>query len=274
MALDDPRPDALTLRYGADAPASVHSNPVIDQLLSHRSVRAYLPDPLPAGTIETLVAAAQSAATSSNLQLWSVVAVEDAARRERLAELAGGQKHIVEAPLILLWVADLARATLISGDLGEAAEGYDYLEGFTLAAIDAALAAQNAVVAAESLGLGTVYIGGLRNRPEDVAALAGLPRGAAVVFGLVVGHPDPARPAAVKPRLPQDVVLHHKAYALEAQREGIARFDETARVFQKEQGQNPVGWRALVAARGRNAATLNGRDRLKSALHALGFGLR
>jgi hypothetical protein len=151
--------------------------------------------------------------------------------------------------------------------------GYDYLEGFTLAAIDAALAAQNAVVAAESLGLGTVYIGGLRNRPEDVAALAGLPRGAAVVFGLVVGRPDPARPAAVKPRLPQDVVLHHETYALEAQREGIARFDETARV-QKEQGQNPVGWRALVAARGRNAAALNGRDRLKAALHALGFGLR
>lgn len=280
MALDDParsptQAQALALRYGDAAPTGTAWNDTIAHLLAHRSVRAYRPDPVPAGTIETLVAAAQSAASSSNLQVWSVVAIEDAQARARLAELAGGQQHIAQAPLILLWVADLARAVQIAEDAEVPSEGFEFLESYTVATIDAALAAQNAVVAAESLGLGTVYIGGLRNKPEDVAALAGLPPRSYVVFGLVVGHPDPAAPpAAVKPRLPQSVVLHRERYDLAAQRAPIAAYDETARAFQEAQGQKPVGWRALIVARGRSAAALNGRDKLKQALRALGFALR
>jgi len=61
-------------------------NEVIATILAHRSVRSFLPDPLPPGTLERLVAAASSASTSSNLQTWSVVAVEDPARKARLAE--------------------------------------------------------------------------------------------------------------------------------------------------------------------------------------------
>ena len=114
----------------------------------------------------------------------------------------------------------------------------------------------------------------MRNHPEDVATLVGLPLRCAVMFGLVIGYPDPAHPASVKPRLPQAVVLHHDRYDLEAQREPIAQYDETARAFQIAQGQQPVGWRALIISRGRNAAALNGRERLKAALRALGMALR
>jgi hypothetical protein len=71
-------------RAGGIFPAGPH-NDVIAGLLQHRSVRAYLADPLPEGTIETLVAAAQSAASSSNLQVWSVVTVEDPERIDALA---------------------------------------------------------------------------------------------------------------------------------------------------------------------------------------------
>jgi nitroreductase len=278
MALDDPistqAADALALRYREAAPRQILWNETIAGLLDHRTVRALRPDPLPEALIPTLVAVAQSAATSSNLQLWSVVAVQDAQKRQELARLAGGQKHIEHAPLILLWVADLARAGHVADKAGEAAEGYDYLESFTVAAVDAALAAQNAVVAAESLGLGTVYIGALRNHPEEVAALVDLPPRAAVVFGLVIGWPDATRPAAVKPRLPQSAVLHHETYALAPQEAVIAAYDETARRFQEEQGQDPVGWSALLLTRGRSAASLNGRARLKQALRALGFALK
>lgn len=278
MALEDPAStqaaEALFLRYRSAAPDHILWNDTIARLLDHRTVRNLRPDPLPDGLIPTLVAAAQSAATSSNLQLWSVVAVQDEEKRRELAALAGGQKHIEHAPLILLWVADLARAKRIADDAGEPAQGYDYLESFTVAAIDAGLAAQNAVVAAESLGLGTVYIGALRNQPEAVARLIGLPERAVVVFGLVVGWPDVTRPVAVKPRLPQSVVLHHETYDLGKQAAAIAAYDKTARAFQEEQGQDPVGWRALVLARGRSAAALNGRDRLKAALRGLGFALK
>ena len=73
--------DAIWARYrDPEGPLVGEGNDVLAQLLAHRSVRAYLPDPLPEGTIETLVAAAQSASTSSNLQPWSVVAVEEIGR--------------------------------------------------------------------------------------------------------------------------------------------------------------------------------------------------
>lgn len=265
---------ALALRYGADAPAEILWNDTIAGLLAHRTVRALLPDALPAALVPTLVAAAQSAASSSNLQAWSVVAVTDAGKRQQLAQLAGGQRHIEQAPLILLWVADLARASALAAAAGQPAEALDYMESYTLAAVDAALAAQNAVVAAESLGLGTVYIGGLRNDPQAVAELAGLPEKAVVLFGLVVGWPDPARPAAIKPRLPQSVVLHHETYEAAGQGARIAAYDATARAFQRGQGQAEVGWSGLVLARCRDAAALNGRDRLKAVLRQLGFKLK
>jgi nitroreductase len=79
-------------------------NETLDVLLSHRSVRADLPDAPPDGTIKILIAAAQSAASSSNLPAWSVIAVQEPARKAKLAALAGNQKHIMEAPLLLVWL--------------------------------------------------------------------------------------------------------------------------------------------------------------------------
>lgn len=265
---------AAASRYGAHAPEGLLWHPVISGLLSHRSVRSYLPAPLEPKLVETLVAAAQSAASSSNLQLWSVVAVQDAERRAKLAELAGGQKHIAQAPLLLVWLSDLARGHAIAERASEPVEGFEFLESFTVSAIDAALAAQNAVVAAEALGLGTVYIGALRNKPQEVASLLGLPAHTTALFGLVVGWPDPASPASIKPRLPQAAVLHHEQYSLDQQAEAIAAYDETSRSFQRSQGQPVTGWIAQILARSRDAAALNGRQHLRSALNALGYKLR
>jgi len=156
---------ALERRYGTGALPKVGPwSPVAELLLGHRSVRGYKDQALPAGTFETLVAAAQSAATSSNMQTWSVIAVRDASRKAQLAKIAGSQKHIEQCPLFLVWLADLSRAKRIEEAEGVPLVTLPYLESFLVAAIDAALAAQNAVVAAESLGLSTVYIGALRNK--------------------------------------------------------------------------------------------------------------
>ena len=168
---------ALSTRYGASASAddmtpalrAAAANPVIESLLGHRSVRAFLPDPVAESALALMVAAAQSAATSSNLQAWSVIAVQDAERKARLATLVGGQAHVRECPLLLVWIADLSRLDRVGVLTGVPARANDYLEMFLVATVDAALAAQNAVVAAESLGLGTVYIGAMRNHPEAVA---------------------------------------------------------------------------------------------------------
>jgi len=275
MALDDPDHfTALRARY-ADQPHPTHIdwNETIAGQLAHRSVRAYLPDPLPDSTIETLIAAAQSAPSSSNTHLWSVIAVTDQDLRSRLAVLARNQRHIEEAPLILLWVADLARVTDIGRRENAPTDATDYLESFLTAVIDTSLAAQNALVAAESLGLGTVFIGALRNRPEEVAELIGLPPRSFVAFGLVVGRADPDRPAAIKPRPAQEIVLHHDRYCGPATAHAIERYDAASRAFQNDQAQPPTGWVAPLLSRLGNAASLSGRDRLRAALGRLGFPL-
>ncbi|MCI2421687.1 NADPH-dependent oxidoreductase [Saccharopolyspora sp. K220] len=262
-------------RYGQEVAADSFApwNEVLARQLAHRSVRSYLPDPVPDATITALVAAAQSAPTSSNLQLWSVVVVRDAQRRARLADVAGGQQHIVDAPVLLVWLADLARARRVTEELASATDGADYLESALVAVVDAALAAQNASLAAESLGLGTVFIGALRNRPLEVAAELGLPSNVFPLFGLVVGHPDPARETTVKPRLPQQVVLHHERYDLDVQPSHVERYEELISDFYAEVGLES-SWVKRVAARFGSVAGLRGRDRLREAFHERGFELR
>ncbi|THF61792.1 NADPH-dependent oxidoreductase [Pseudothauera nasutitermitis] len=267
----------LNARYGNDTlPAPAAWTPVIDHLLGHRSVRHYLPDAVSNEQLAAIVAAAQSAATSSNLQTWSVIAVRDAGTRAALAECAGGQAHVREAPLQLVWLADLARLAHIADRAGRPREGLEYLEMFVLAAIDAALAAQNALAAAESLGLAGCYIGGLRNQPERVAELLGLPPRVFAVFGMTLGSEDPARPAAVKPRLPQEVVLHQERYRPVAEQQpGIDAYDAAMAAFYAAQGMNVHGtWGVHSVKRVADGQALTGRDRLAEALHALGFGLR
>lgn len=269
-------PPALIARYGAAAaPATAALTPLIEQLLAHRSVRAYLPDPVSDTQLAAIVAAAQSAASSSNLNVWSVVAVRAASTRTRLAELAGNQAHVRDAPLQLVWLADLARLRRIAEQLERPSAGLDYTEMFLTAVIDAALAAQNAAAAAESLGLGMVYIGGMRNHPEEVAALLALPPEVFAVFGMCVGTPDPARPAAVKPRPPQAVVLHHERYDQDVQDAGVEAYNHAMASFYEDQKMNVHGtWAAHSAKRIAGPESLSGRDRLVDALHALGFKLK
>jgi hypothetical protein len=148
------------------------------------------------------------------------------------------------------------------------------METLVVGMIDAALAAQNAVVALESLGMSAVYIGGIRNQPEQVAAELGLPPRVLPVFGMCVGYPDETRPADVKPRLPQEVVLHREQYDAPSQAAAIARYDEVMGGFQTAQGLSAAGWTVRSLARWRSRESLHGRDRLRDALNALGFELR
>lgn len=206
----------LHARYRDGAVPAGPWNEVIATILAHRSVRAFLRDPLPEGTLERLVAAAQSASTSSNLQTWSVIAVEHPERKARLAELGAGQQHIEVCPLYLVWCVDHSRLYLAASERQIVLGGLDYLKPFVVGVVDAALAAQNAGIAAKSLGLGFVYIGAMRNHPEQVAAVQGLPPHVMALFGMCIGYPDPDRPGDIKPRLPQSSVLHREEYSAAA----------------------------------------------------------
>jgi len=267
--------DALALRYGNGAePAAGPWNDVIATLLSHRSVRGFLPDALPEGTLETLIAAAQSASTSSNLQTWSVVAVTDNAKKTALAKLANNQKHIEQCPLFLVWLADVSRNERLGVEEGVTLETIPHFESYLVAAIDASLAAQNATVAAESLGLSMVYIGALRNDPVEVGRLLGLPPGAMGVFGMCVGYPLPTVTNEVKPRLPQSAILHHDTYDAATESADRAAYDARIAAFSQRHEMTQDTWTKRVVGRMGKISAMSGRDKLVSILHGMGFPLR
>ena len=250
-------------------------NPTLDALLSHRSVRLFLDKAVPEGTVETAVAAAQSAPTSSNLQTWSVLAVEDTDRKARLSLLAGDQAFIREAPLFLVWLVDQHKLKSVADAQGREALAFDYLETFLLGAVDTSLAAQNATVAVESLGLGATYVGGIRNKPAEVAAELGLAPHVFALFGMAVGWPDPEAGLEVKPRLPQDAVLFREQYGwTERQDAAIASYTPRLRAFQNRQGLPEQDWTTLAINRTAGPQSMAGRHVLRDVLQGLGFPLR
>ncbi len=212
--------------------------PTFLQLIeSHGSCRHYRPDPLPAATVEVVVGAAQRSSTSSNLQAYSVIAVTDSAKRAELAQLCGDQKHVAEAPVFLAWCADLARLERVAEIRGLKQESA-YVESFLTAAMDAAIAAQTAALAAESLGLGICYIGGLRNQPRQVLDLLKVPRLVFPLFGMTLGWPQKApRP---RPRLPQSAILHWESYNPQQ--------DSALQVYDREMAATGVYQNRQVAA--------------------------
>jgi nitroreductase len=266
--------EALALRYGSGGePAPGPWNDVIATLLSHRSVRGFRPDALPAGTLETLVAAAQSASTSSNLQTWSVISVSDPAKKAALAKIANNQKHIEQCPLFLVWLADVSRNERLGAEEGVTLETIPHFETYLVAAIDAALAAQNATVAAESLGLSMVYIGALRNNPIEVGKLLGLPPGAMAVFGMCVGHPLPTVTNEVKCRLPQSAILFRDSYDATGESAARSAYDARIAAFSERHEMTHDTWTKRVIGRMGKISAMSGRDKLVSILNAMGFPL-
>lgn len=266
--------ELLAARYGANAiPAAGPWNDTIASLLQHRSIRGYRSDALPPGTLETLIAAAQSAATSSNMQTWSVIAVTDAKIKADIAKCSQEQKHIEQCPLFLVWLADLSRAERLGAAEGVKLDALRFFETFLVASIDAALAAQNAVVAAESIGLATVYIGAMRNDVRRVAEILALPAGTLAVFGLCVGYADPKAPSEIKPRLAQGAIVHKERYKVPDEKTLLRDYDAKLAAFSQRNEMVHDSWTDRVKSRLGSAASLRGRDKLRGHLNELGFPL-
>jgi len=257
-------------RYGDPAASIAVLNDTLALQLAHRSVRKFGPRQVTDDELSALIAAAQSAPTSSNLQPWSVVAVRDPARKARLAALAGNQAFIEQAPLFLAWIADLGRARRLAARAGAALAAADYLETTIIGFVDTALAAQNTGVAAASLGLGSVFVGALRNQPEQVAAELGLPPHTVAAFGLAVGEPDPTERAGIKVRLPQAAVLHLERYDAQAADAHIADYDERLAAYNAQFGLTG-DWSSRVLARLRGPESMAERHKLRQALNRRGL---
>ena len=253
------------------------STPTIEQIHRHCSVRAYTSEPVPRSMVREIVAAGQRSSTSSNLQLYSVVAVTEAETRDELARLCGDQEHIRQAPVFLAWCADASRLARVC-----AARGYqqvtDHVENFLVAAVDVAILMQTATLAAESMQLGMCYIGGIRNDLQAVIDLLQLPKLVVPISGMTLGWP--ASQPTQRPRLATEAILHWERYSTDGEEELLAEYDramvETG-IYNNRQVPVPgrpssveeYGWQEHSARR----AAAGGRAGMGAVIRGHGFAL-
>ena len=201
-------------------------NPVLETLLAHRSTRAYTDAPVPEASLELILEAAQRAPTSSNLQSYSIVVVDDRGLREQMCVLAGDQRFVAECGVLLVFCSDISRHIHLCRERGYAYRG-DQVNTLLVTHGDAILACQNASVAAQSMGFGTCMLGNVRNDPEGVSDLLGLPRYVFASVGLAIGVANEDK--GLKPRLPRRVVVSRNRYSDRHLVDGLAEYDETTR---------------------------------------------
>ncbi|KEA63211.1 Oxygen-insensitive NADPH nitroreductase [Marinobacterium lacunae] len=221
-------------------------NAVIELLKQHRSIRKFRPDAIEQETLNTLIEAGQCAATSSFIQACTVIQVDNPTLRTELAECAGNQAYVASAPRFLVFCADMRRHQLACEMHGAEMQS-GYTEQFLTASLDCALFAQNVAVAAESMGLGLVYIGGLRNQIERVSDLLQLPELVYPVFGLCLGFPD--QDPETKPRLPLNVVLKQDRYDDTQDHDAIKAYDEQVLEYYRTRtgGTKEMTWSGQIS---------------------------
>lgn len=208
---------------------------VLKLLKSHTSVRNFTEKPVDDQLLNEIVQSSQYASTSSHIQAYTIIRVKNHDKKQALAKLIGDQKYVAECPVFLVFCADLSRLEkACSMNNVEIEKGYT--ETFILATVDTALVAQNIMIGAESAGLGGVYIGGIRNNPQEVCQLLGIPHHVYPVFGMCLGYPK--RINATKPRLPLSLVLKEDSYTTDGDEEQLREYDTIISNYYKERTNN------------------------------------
>lgn len=180
----------------------------LNVIFSRRSVRRYVRTPIPEDHVLVIMEAGRRAPTDATLQLWTSIRISDRGLREKIGE-AIGQEHVVDASEFFIFIADLYRLSKLLEHRGYKLGDVEELL-LLLAAVDAALAAENMALAAQALGYGSCFIGGIHNIAEEIIGWLGLPEKTYPLFGLTVGVPAENPPE--RPRLPLDMLFHVNRY--------------------------------------------------------------
>jgi nitroreductase/FMN reductase [NAD(P)H] len=224
-----------------------------------------------------LFACAQSASSKSDLQQYSIIRVKDAEKLNTIAQLIPDMPWIALAPVFLVFCGDIRRGQKISRLRGYANVN-NTLDSFMNSAVDAALAMQTFVLAAEACGLGCCPISAVRVRIEEIAAHLELPDGVFPMCGLCVGYP--ASEGHLTMRLPPTVIVHTDRYddsaleaeltAYDARRESHFPTTPARQLYVERFGvSGQYGWSEHAARR----LTVREREHFKPYLEAHGFEL-
>lgn len=202
--------ELIHARYGSlpfHPPAEVP--PALAQLLDRRVTRRYRAEEVTDPLLDTILAAAQSAPSKSDLQQYSILVTRDPVKIAKVADWIGTMPWIKDAPVLLLFCGDMRRGQQVCARHARA-HANNNMDTFLNTAVDAALAMGMAIAAADAAGLGTCPISYVRSHIEKVGPLFGLPHGVYPVAGLTLGWPEARNEAT--PRLPPAVVVHRESY--------------------------------------------------------------
>lgn len=185
------------------------SNEMIKKQLEHRTIREFKDEPIPEEIFLELMEVARRTATSTGMQAYSIIRVTDGKLRKEIAEICM-QEYVARAPELLIFVADQFRNWNIAKEKGCFEESAKDMDRFFSAFTDSCIAAQNVVNAAESIGLGTVYLGSILNDSEKICELLKLPELTFPVIGLGIGYPN--QNPQLKPRMDMSLRIFENEY--------------------------------------------------------------
>ncbi|MFB2003543.1 oxygen-insensitive NADPH nitroreductase [Staphylococcus aureus] len=222
------------------------SDYVYELMKKHHSVRRFKSTPLSEDTVEKLVEAGQSASTSSYLQTYSIIGIDDPEIKEDLKEVSG-QPYVVENGYLFVFVLDYYRHNLINENVESNMEvSFESAEGLLVGSIDVALVAENMAVAAEDMGYGIVYLGSLRNDVGRVREILDLPEYTFPLFGMAIGEPAENENGSAKPRLPLEHVFHRNQYNSDEEKQinELKTYDQTVSDYYKARtnGERTETW--------------------------------
>jgi FMN reductase [NAD(P)H] len=213
--------------------------PLAAQLLARRTHRRYSDKPVPEALIDLLLAASFSASSKSDFQQASVIKLKNLKKRAAIAAHFTSMPWIGTSPVFLVFCADPRRLEEICRLRGHPKPQRN-LEAFLNASVDAALAMQTFIVAAESAGLGCCPISVIRNKMANVAEVLNLPAGVFPVAGLCLGYPAGEGHQSI--RLPPSLTVHTDEYedkALEQEVDAYDRRRAARHAIAREQQRNP-----------------------------------
>lgn len=189
-----------------------YKNDTIRQLFERKSVRSFTEQEISAEDKELILRAATQAPTAGNQQLYTILDITDQDLKEKLVDTCDHQPMIAKAKMVLIFCADCKK--WYDGFIGAGCEPRKPGEGDLLLAIcDTMIAAQNAVVAAESLGIGSCYIGDIMENCEEQRELLHLPEYVFPAGMLIFGYPTEQQISRKKPeRVKMPFVVHENAY--------------------------------------------------------------
>jgi FMN reductase [NAD(P)H] len=216
-------------------------NQTIQVMKNHRSVRKYKDTMIPDDVINELVEVAQHAPTSLNGQQSTIIVIKDKETKKKIEQIAQEMPWIEECPVFFVFVIDFYKTKLACEKNGRLQTITDSVESIMVGSVDVGLSMQNVITAAESLGLGTVCIGSVRNDPAAMIKLLDLPEYTYPAVGLCLGYPEDY--SKLKPRLGKESYCHYEKYHKEKFKAAIDSYDELMSRYLKEvDRENEVNW--------------------------------